>query len=152
MLKTRIKFGFFSLLIAVTMIISANEYTYISFLAAAIHETGHLFAAKILKIKLTELKFDFLGARLIVSRNIISYSQEIILCAFGPLFNFLSAIIVYAASQRLKTDHSLISFFIFASLALGILNLLPIKSFDGGRITFRGGLKTLSIMKRKKER
>ena len=134
-MKTRIKFGFFSLLIAVTMIISANEYTYISFLAAAIHEAGHLFAAKILKIKLTELKFDFLGARLIVSRNIISYSQEIILCAFGPLFNFLSAIMVYTASQRLKTDHSLISFFIIASIALGILNLLPIKSFDGGRIT-----------------
>ena len=134
MLKTRIKFGFFSLLVAFAMLVSANQYTYVSLLAASIHEAGHLVAAKILKIKLTEMKFDFLGARLMISKNIISYSKEIILCAFGPLFNFLSAIIVYIITLILPTDHSLITFFIFASVALGVLNLLPIKSFDGGRI------------------
>ena len=135
MTKTKIKFGFFSLLIVVTMIITADEYTYISLLAALIHELGHLFAAKIFKIKLTELKIDFLGARLMVSKNIISYSKEIALCAFGPIFNFLSAIIVYVTSNNFQADYPRIRFFIFASVALGVLNLMPIKSFDGGRIT-----------------
>ena len=134
MTKTKIRFGFFSLLIVITMIVTSNEFTYISLLAALIHEIGHIAAAKIFKIKLTEMKFDLLGARLVVSKNIISYSKEIILCACGPLFNFLSATIIYTLSSHLVIKNYKIDFFIFASLSLGILNLLPIKTFDGGRI------------------
>ena len=48
----------------------------------------------------------------------------------GPLANFLSALIIYPFC-----DASMLcrSFWLY-SLSLGILNLLPIKSFDGGRI------------------
>ena len=116
------------------MIATANEFTYISLLSALIHETGHIIAAKILKIKLKEIKFDFLGARLVISKKIISYSKEVMLCAFGPLFNFLSAFIAYIVSCHYGIQDPKINFFIFASISLGILNLLPIKTFDGGRI------------------
>jgi stage IV sporulation protein FB len=116
------------------MFITSNEYTYISFLAAFIHEIGHIIAAKILKIKLKEMKFDFLGARLVVSENTLSYPKEIVLCVFGPLFNFLSAITVYIVSFIYGIEDIKTKFFIFASLSLGILNLLPIRTFDGGRI------------------
>ena len=135
MLKTTIKVSFFLVLIVLTILLNANSLTYVSFFAATIHELGHIIAAKILKIKLSEIKFDFLGARLVVSEKILSYRKEILLCFCGPLFNFLSALLIYIICICKGMADPEIKFFIFTSLFLGILNLLPVRTFDGGRIT-----------------
>ena len=134
MKKLKIKLSFFFIFIVLALAWTANKFTLLALLAAAIHEAGHLVASKLFNIRVCELDFGLLGARLKTSEALCSYSQEILLCFFGPLFNFFSAGIVYimANSKGCLTEE--VEFFIFSSLILGVLNLLPIRTFDGGRI------------------
>ena len=98
--------------------------------AALVHEAGHLLAAFLLKIPIASFRFDVLGARLDVGGRLIGYREEWLLCAAGPLFNLLLSAAVVPLWH--------LSFFFYAlscsSLLLGFLNLLPVASFDGGRM------------------
>ena len=99
-------------------------------LAAFVHECGHLLAARLLKIPLRSLSLDFLGARLSVSGRLLSYGEEWLLAASGPLFSLVGAVLgacLWSASPFFIS-------FSCASLLLGLLNLAPIRSFDGGRM------------------
>ena len=99
-------------------------------LAAGFHELGHLFAARYLHIPMRSLRLDLIGARLDTEGRLLSYGEEWLLCAAGPLFSLILAILpaglwsVSAFARQLSC----------ASLLLGILNLLPIRTFDGGRM------------------
>ncbi len=104
--------------------------TAMTLLAALLHECGHLFAARCLGIPPTCLQLDFLGARLEISGHLLSYGSEWILCAAGPLTSLLCA----ALAAPLWHLSPLAQAFSCASLVLGLLNLLPIRSFDGGRM------------------
>ncbi len=103
----------------------------IALAAAALHELGHIFAARVRKIELSSLSLDIFGARIGTGARLNSYLDEIVLCAAGPISNFIFAAAVLASPLR---DNEYILFFAASSIALGALNLLPIKSFDGGRI------------------
>lgn len=59
--------------------------------AALLHEMGHLTAARMLRIPLGQLRLNLLGARLEVRGRMLTYGEEWILCAFGPLFSLLGA-------------------------------------------------------------
>lgn len=96
--------------------------------AVAAHEAGHLFAARLLKIRVETVKFGLLGARIGVA-GLLSYQSEALLAAAGPAASFLCAVLTFPLSQ--------IGFFgqvCALSLILGFLNLLPVQSFDGGRL------------------
>ncbi len=98
--------------------------------AALLHECGHLTAARLLGIPPKSLRIDFLGARIDVSGCMLSYGAEWLLCAAGPLASLLLAA---CASVFWGICPPAVTFSC-ASLVLGILNLLPIRSFDGGRM------------------
>ena len=103
-----------------------------SLLAAALHEMGHLVAARFMKIPISAMRFDLLGARIDVKGRILSYGQEWLLCMSGPL-----ASLVFSLIGSLFWSHSKLAIaFSCASLLLGLLNLLPIQTFDGGRMTY----------------
>lgn len=99
--------------------------------AALLHEGGHLLAAKCMNIPLRNIRLDFLGARLDVAGRMISYSEEWLLCAAGPITSLLCSAL--AAPLWHVSQYAVI--FSCASLILGLLNLLPIRTFDGGRMT-----------------
>ena len=99
-------------------------------LAALVHECGHLLAACLLKIPLRGLSLDFLGARLTVAGRLLSYREEWLLAASGPLFSLIGALL----GGLLWKAHPAFVSFSCASLLLGLLNLAPIRSFDGGRM------------------
>lgn len=98
--------------------------------AAAFHEVGHLCAAKLMHIPMKSLRLDLLGARLDATGRMLSYGEEWVLCMAGPLFSLLLAAIPapFWMSSLFARQLS------YASLLLGVLNLLPIRSFDGGRM------------------
>ena len=98
--------------------------------AAALHECGHLLAARWMRIPLRALRVDSLGARLEVTGRMLSYGEEWILCAAGPMASLLAS----AAVAPLWTRSSFATLFSCASLLLGFLNLLPVSTFDGGRM------------------
>ena len=95
MKKVKIRVGFFAIVILMFMLISKNEYIFLTLLAVTIHEMGHVIAAWCFKIEISEFSLSILGARLKPSNCLTSYYQEILLCSFGPLFNFLTGLSVY---------------------------------------------------------
>lgn len=99
-------------------------------LAAGLHELGHIAAAKLLKINLLQLKLDVLGARLVTSGRLCSYPALVLLCLCGPLVNFICFGLTLPAIET----GSFVREFCLSSLSLGMLNLIPIEGFDGGRI------------------
>ena len=101
-----------------------------SLLAAGFHEAGHLLAAKLLHIPIRAMRFDLLGARIDVKGRILSYGEEWLLCMAGPLSS-----LVFSLVGSLFWSHTKLAIaFSCASLLLGLLNLLPIQTFDGGRM------------------
>ena len=103
-------------------------------LAALLHECGHFLAARLLRIPLGNLHLDLLGARLEVRGRMLSYAEEWLLCAAGPAVSLTLA----ALGATLWSVPPLAEYarqFSCASLVLGLLNLLPIRTFDGGRMT-----------------
>lgn len=102
----------------------------VTLIAAALHELGHLLMARCLKIPTRCLRLELLGARIEVDGYLLSYGEEWLLCAAGPLVSlFFSAI-----AAPFWSVFSTARIFSCVSLVLGLLNLLPIQSFDGGRM------------------
>ncbi len=101
-----------------------------SLLAAALHEIGHLVAARLMKIPIAAMRFDLLGARIDVKGRILSYGEEWLLCVSGPLSSLAFSLI----GSFFWSHTKLAIAFSCASLLLGLLNLLPIQTFDGGRM------------------
>ena len=101
-----------------------------SILAAALHEVGHILAARLLKIPIRAMRFDLLGARIDVKGRILSYGEEWLLCMAGPLSSLLFSLL----GSFFWSHTKLAIVFSCASLLLGLLNLLPIQTFDGGRM------------------
>ena len=101
-----------------------------SLLAAALHEVGHLVAAYLMHIPIKAARLDLLGARIDVNGRILSYGEEWLLCMSGPL-----ASLVFSLVGAIFWSHGKLAIvFSCASLLLGLLNLLPIQTFDGGRM------------------
>ena len=100
------------------------------FIAATVHEGGHLLAARLLGIPLRSMRLDMLGARLDIGGRILTYGEEWALCAAGPIFSLLFAAVPVFLWERFSFARELSCL----SLLLGGLNLLPIRNFDGGRM------------------
>ena len=121
--------------------------------AAVIHEFGHIAAARALGIKIKDISFDYSGLRISIDERLTSYSAEFLLAAAGPASNLLSAsavalcikisgrevLSVFEAAHDFidvgsPSVEGVCAFFIIASCVQAIINLLPVKTFDGGRI------------------
>ena len=97
-------------------------------LAICAHEAGHLLAARLLKIRVEKLRFGLLGARIGVA-GLQSYKQEALLAVAGPAASLVCAAVAFPLRSV-----GFFGSFCALSLILGGLNLLPVQTFDGGRI------------------
>ena len=129
----KIKLSFSGAIMLLALFLTHSYLSLAALLAAALHELGHIIAARICDIPLGELKLGIFGAALTPKTMLCSYKKEIALCLAGPLVNIISALTFFPLLNEGDVFGSL---FISASLFLGILNLLPIYEFDGGRILF----------------
>lgn len=129
MKKFKIKFSYISLLVLIILTLTNNIIHWSYICAVTVHELGHIFVAILFKINIKELKLNIFGARLNISEKLYSYRDEFLLCAFGPLFNYTSALLIYILTTNTDANE-----FILSSVILGTLNLLPINGFDGGRM------------------
>ena len=125
----KIKFGFFAVFMLCALAIASPQYFPALICSVAIHESGHIIMARLCKVPLYELKLGIFGAALSLADNVFSYKSEILICSGGPIFNFISAFVAWRFITVFDT-----SLFVMSSIALGALNMLPIVSFDGGRI------------------
>lgn len=140
-------------MLSAMLISDSGELILIYAIAAALHEAGHLIAAKLLGIGISEIAFEFSGIRIVTDGSLHSYKKEMLLAAAGPLVNilaFLASYTVFLAKgggilTMIESGGSLLvlgdgekyaylSFFALSSLIQATVNLLPVKTFDGGRI------------------
>ena len=143
------------IMICAAFISDRAEIILIYALAASIHELGHICAAKLLKIPIREIRFGFSGIRICTDEGLTSYKSEVLLAFAGPLANLVSLGIcaMYTMISRVSLAELLMSaesflsggeydymgmigFFSVSSFLHCAVNLLPINTFDGGRITY----------------
>lgn len=127
--RLKIRLSFFAVLLLLSLAVTAPHYFPALIVTAALHELGHFTVAKIRKIHIGDMRLGIFGASITPSGMLFSYTDEIILCLGGPLFNFASAIIAVKLFGVSPT-----SLFVMSSLALGAVNLLPVSGLDGGRM------------------
>lgn len=104
--------------------------------AAAVHEFGHLFAAHLSGVSVVSFTALPFGADIRFGR-VQSYREELITASAGALSNLAVA----ALLLPLKNNHTWINFFICANTVLAAINMLPVKTLDGG-----GVLKSMLLM------
>lgn len=110
----------------------STGYALIAVAAAAVHELGHIIAALLLHMRLDSFSLGLLGARLGLSLPLYSYRKELLLSLSGPLQNIITggaALYIFS-----RSGNAVALYFGVASMFLAALNLLPVQSFDGGRI------------------
>jgi len=123
-----------AIILALMMIFQPPGIVLPSLGAAVLHEFGHMCAATLLGIPMRSLDIGMFGASLKVRGSLISYSKEFWLCAAGPLTNFLTAVAVYIFSENRGYYTDTGEWFASVSFMLGVLNLMPMEGFDGGRM------------------
>ena len=103
----------------------------LTLLAAAIHEIGHLTGALLIKNNTAFFKTKVSGPKIKLSR--LSYGDELVVLAFGPLSNLIVALVIFPIT--LITDGSFyLTEFMLINLLTALSNLLPIIGFDGYKI------------------
>ncbi len=108
--------------------------------AILLHELGHVIAARLCGVRLGELRISLFGARLGLS-GVLSYRRECFIAAAGPAVNLLSAAVILLPAIRRGenlaenlAEENAAAVFALASLGLAAINLLPVRSLDGGRM------------------
>ena len=106
---------------------------YVIFLFSIIlHEIGHLFMAKILKININRVKFKIIGISAEFENEVEEkYIRKIFVLLMGPFMNLL-----IGSSLLLVKEFTYREEIIYINLILFLFNLLPIIPLDGGKIIF----------------
>ena len=97
-----------------------------------LHELGHILAAHMLKVKINCMHLDIFGARLDLDFKNLSYKAEMCISFAGPLVNIILCIIGSIFIKARAGDRLL--FFVLVNISLALINLIPIRSLDGGRL------------------
>lgn len=96
------------------------------FVVCVLHETGHCIAAALEGSKVRSLRLTAVGAEMKLASDIsLSYMQDARIAFAGPAANLIAAWIAARLEANLLAG---------LNLCFGLLNLLPIRPLDGGRI------------------
>ena len=97
--------------------------------AALLHELAHYAVLRLCGVRTARFTLTGLGASLYVPElHRRSYGAELLSAAAGPLMNLLLWVLL-SLSGRVE-----LTLFAGAQMVLGVLNLLPVRPMDGGRI------------------
>jgi stage IV sporulation protein FB len=128
----KIKISFISVIWIFALIYYKPAFFSPMIIAIIIHELSHILAAFLLNIRIKSFTLMPFGARIESARE-LSYREELLFSAAGPLGGILSALLCLAFYRIFNDDHRLFSLAL-TSLALSIFNLIPISPLDGGRM------------------
>lgn len=109
---------------ALFLFLDASEFTVSVLAAAAVHEAGHLIAMYLSGIHPKSITVYPFGVDITAGHSLSSYRTDIFVAAAGCAVNLLLTAVFFAVLPT----------FALCCAVLAILNLLPIKSLDGGRI------------------
>ena len=99
------------------------------FLAALLHECGHLAALRVCGIPVRRIDILPMGAVIAYDDSLCPHSQTAWIAFAGAGANLLALLVCLPFAQNLYT-----LFFVLANAALAVTNLLPIEMLDGGTV------------------
>lgn len=105
-----------------------RENYILAVLFSALHETGHILALLFFGRKPTSITLGIMGIRIEMNDAMLLYHQECVIALSGPVINLVLAIIFAF------TDISGLPFAVNTGLFL--VNILPVKTLDGGRFIY----------------
>lgn len=122
-IKIRISYMF---LLAVTLLLLTDRTGLMtaSLLSIIIHESAHLLAIKILKIKCDSVELMYSTLRINSDIN-TDNKKSLAVILSGPMINFLLSPLALAENEYIK-------YFGISSLIVGVFNIIPAKGLDGG--------------------
>ncbi len=112
------------------VILDKTNFAFAGIIFALIHELGHLIAICFLGGKIQSVNFGIANIDIVKSCDISK--NEILVLLSGSITNFLF-VCLFAGLYNFFGNICLL-YFMYQNLAIGIFNLLPIESLDGGRI------------------
>lgn len=121
-------------LIALSMILGVFRDTLCALFAIVIHESGHLLTMKVFgyfpkRIKIAPFEIVITDDK----RRERGALRNLLIIFFGPAANFVCFILIYLL--YLLGAEKLLPF-AAANLSVGIFNLLPVMSLDGGQLMY----------------
>ena len=123
------------LLLIVGALSGMGERLLPSLTALALHEAGHLIAARWLRLRVEEMEITPLGGLMTVANlKEASPLRRFLLAAAGPLANLAGIILAPFLYRRGVIPFELTGTFIHANLTLLLINLLPALPLDGGQM------------------
>ncbi len=121
--KTEISFKYlYAAILAFVLVMDRQGGIFCCFLASFFHETGHLIPLLFFKQKVERIEFSVFDIK-IKSDYCVSFPRELIIILSGVGFNFLLFIFSYG----------IIPLFALANFFIGIFNILPVSTLDGGQ-------------------
>lgn len=128
-----IKIHFLSFISVFALFLADSSiYPLIVILCALFHECGHVLAMLFCGAGIREVYILPFGAQ-ISTKYDMSYKKELVVAASGPFFSLLLSGFLAMSLCFFPCPQFL--FGALCSLFLAVINILPIRSFDGGRIT-----------------
>ena len=97
-------------------------------LFSGLHETGHILALLCFGKKPKNITFGIMGIRIETTSMMLSYRDECIVSLCGPFVNLFFAVIFAIA------DSDSLPFAVNSGLF--VINMLPVKTLDGGRFLY----------------
>ncbi len=124
-----IKFLFVATL-TLFLLCDKSGYGLILFLASLIHELGHLIVFFLIGYAPEKVSFELCGIKMEQGACDISIKKEILVLLGGSIANFIMFLCLSFSLREINY----ISVFAAGHLILGVINLLPLSAFDGGKI------------------
>lgn len=103
--------------------------------AILLHECGHLLAFSLLGEPQPRFSAAAGGFRFLPART-LSYRNEVLVCAAGPLANLFAAALFFSLASSFSSAYLLLAAWL--QLLTGLGNLLPVGDLDGGRMLSSG--------------
>lgn len=124
-----IKIGFPTIIFFVVLLTyNFSLISILPFLAALLHEIGHVITMKLCGEKITTITILPFGIDIKKAPSVTSYKSDLFICSAGIITNILLIVIFKKLPQTPNT-----TLFITSNYLLIFVNILPIKSLDGGQ-------------------
>lgn len=130
--EIRFKFLFFSAL-TLLFCFKAEKTIGLCLLFSILHEFGHLIVILLCKEKPKLIEFDIFGMKIERKNDINqSYKNETLTALAGPVTNFILSVVFYLIYKY--TANKIYIEITAVNLAIGLFNIMPVFSLDGGRM------------------
>lgn len=116
---------------AAAMAADCSVFTVLIFAAAFVHEAGHLVCLKASGVNIYGITILPFGAVIRSDAEKLTYRKEAWAALAGPLAGLCAAAVSGVLFWVLRDPYTL--FFAAANVTLSLVNLMPVRTLDGGR-------------------